>query len=99
MFERLDHFRLNENAQKQPDHQPTAGSDLRRTLWFLTLISVVGLISLLVWACTRNAPAATIGLGLFILGGSALVGGFFGLLFGIPKAASDLPVVRAVPAL
>jgi hypothetical protein len=47
--------------------------------------------TLFLWAENRPAGGvlAAFSLGLLILGSSALVGGVFGLLFGIPKSVSD----------
>ncbi len=78
------------NNQADPD-EPTIGTDLRRTSFFLGSIAAIGIFGLSVWAYTRNTDARLLAfsLGLLLSGGAALVGGVLGLLFGIPKSVSD----------
>ena len=49
---------------------------------------------MLLWGATQARPIHSIGLGLLLLGGSALVGGVLGLLFGIPKSRSEPATTR-----
>jgi hypothetical protein len=74
----------------------TVDTDLRRTAWFLGSTALIGILALALWSFSRaDLWASTFALGLFLMGGAALVGGVVGLLFGIPKSVSD-PVVAPV---
>ncbi len=82
------------NAIFRPDagKEPTVDTDLRRTTIFLVSMAIIGIAALVCWAASRNTVEAkfeSIALGVFLIGGSALVGGVLGLLFGIPKSVSD----------
>jgi hypothetical protein len=68
-------------------------SDLRSTAIFLTGLAAFGTTAIIIWGVTRAGSA--IALGLLLLGGSGLVGGVLGLLFGIPKSVSDPVALRA----
>jgi hypothetical protein len=74
--------------------EKTTGNDLRNTSIFLGGVAVVGLLALLIWAQGWSAFAFR----LLIMGGAGLVGGVFGLLFGIPKSVSDPASVPQAPA-
>jgi hypothetical protein len=57
---------------------------------------LVGVAALGLWSYSRaDLWASTFALGLFLMGGAALVGGVVGLLFGIPKSVADLAVAPA----
>jgi len=64
---------------------------IRSTIAFLTVLALIGVVALLLWAGFRPAGGrvSAFALGVFILGSAALVGGVLGLLFGIPKSVSD----------
>jgi hypothetical protein len=68
-------------------------TDLRKTTIFLIGLAAFGTSVIIIWGVTRAGPA--IALGLLLLGGSGLVGGVLGLLFGIPKSVSDPDALRA----
>jgi hypothetical protein len=85
---------LFDQASSQPapkESGPTIDTDIRRTSPLLGGLALVGAGTLFVWAENRPAGGvlAAFSLGLLILGSAALVGGVFGLLFGIPKSVSD----------
>jgi hypothetical protein len=63
----------------------------------------VGASALVFWSVAlarKDTPfsANVFGLGLFLLGGAALVGGVLGLLFGIPKSVSDPAAAAPLPS-
>jgi hypothetical protein len=61
-------------------------------------MAALGFTALGFWAASRgHLWASTVALGLFLMGGAALVGGVVGLLFGIPKSVSD-PAVAPTAA-
>jgi hypothetical protein len=76
----------------------TVDTDLRRTGLFLGSTALVGVAALGLWSFSRaDLWASTFALGLFLMGGAALVGGVVGLLFGIPKSVAD-PATTPAPA-
>jgi hypothetical protein len=76
----------------------TVDTDLRRTALFLGSTALIGIAALGLWSYSRtDLWASTFALGLFLMGGAALVGGVVGLLFGIPKSVADPAVVAAAP--
>lgn len=65
-------------------------TDLAITGGFLSFLAITGVGVIAVWATRYGDDFGTIlGITCLMLGASALVGGFLGFLFGIPKSAAD----------
>ncbi len=90
--ERITNSEERKNKIFEFAKMPSVDRDLNRTTRFLGFVGLISLLALITWAGARGSPGAffsSTGLALFLLGGSALVGGVLGLLFGIPKSVSD----------
>jgi FtsH-binding integral membrane protein len=87
----------NDDARAQDDDKKAGKSkdesdgreDLVNTVFFLCAVGLVALIGLAVWAATRADFRTTFGIGVLVLGATALVGASLGFLFGIPKSVSE----------
>jgi len=89
------------SPHKNTKDERDAARDLQLTGWFALGTMVGGFIALFIWAAALASDKSTfsvraLGLGFFLLGSAALVGGFLGLLFGIPKSVSD-PAPMPIP--
>lgn len=85
--------RARPTTSAQSDDKDQVTRDLLKTARLAGVTLLAGCVALFIWAIAAAPDIPKIlnllGLGTLLLGGATLVGGVFGLLFGIPKSISD----------